>query len=49
MGRVGQRKPVTQRHVVAFVQDTLGYVYLGHWKDCDSNSKKTLFTGWLSR
>ena len=51
MGRVGQREALTQRQVVAFFREALGYAYLGDWKDRDGNSniEKTLLTDWLTR
>jgi type I restriction enzyme R subunit len=30
---VGQREIKTQRRVIAFLHDALGYTDLGHWKD----------------
>ncbi len=51
MSRVGQREILTQKSVVAFFQDALGYTYLGHWRDRDGNSniEQELLTGWLKR
>ncbi len=44
MSTVGQRKILTQRRVVAFFQDALGFAYLGHWQDRPDNSNG-LFAG----
>ena len=51
MSIVGQHEIVTQRRVIAFFRDALGYAYLGHWKDRPGNSnvEKDLLTGWLKR
>ena len=51
MSAVGQREILTQRRVVAFFRDALGYSYLGHWQDRadTSNVEKTLLTDWLNR
>ena len=51
MSTVGQREIFTQRRVIAYFQDALGYAYLGHWKDRPNNSnvEKDLLTGWLKR
>ena len=35
---VGQREIQTQKRVIAFFRDALGYAYLGHWKDREGNS-----------
>ena len=37
MSAVGQREIQTQRRVIAFFQDALGYRYLGRWQDRPSN------------
>ena len=37
MSKVGQREIQTQRRVVAFFQNALGYRYLGHWQDRPDN------------
>jgi len=37
MNGVGQREIRTQERVVRFFKDTLGYAYLGFWKDCPDN------------
>ena len=51
MSSVGQREIRTQRRVVEFFQDALGYTYLGHWKDRadNSNVEKALLSDWLKR
>jgi type I restriction enzyme R subunit len=51
MSTVGQRELLTQKRVVAFFKDALGYVYLGHWKDRldNSNIEEALLTSWLKR
>ena len=49
MSMVGQREIRTQQRVVGFFRDTLGYAYLGHWKDRPDNGniEETLLTSWL--
>ena len=37
MSTVGQIEKKTQARVVALFRDTLGYDYLGNWKDRDGN------------
>ena len=51
MSEVGQREIRTQRRVIAFFRDTLGYAYLGHWKEREGNSnvEHALLTDWLRR
>ena len=51
MSKVGQREIQTQRRLVAFFQDALGYAYLGHWKDRadNGNVENALLTDWLKR
>ena len=51
MSTVGKREIHTQRCVVEFFHDFLGYAYLGNWKDRSDNRnvKKTLLTDWLAR
>lgn len=51
MNSVGQREIHTQQRVIAFLRDTLGYDYLGHWKDREGNShiEKDQLTAWLKR
>ena len=38
MTQLGQPEIVTQRRVIAFFRDSLGYIYLGNWKDGPDNS-----------
>ena len=49
MSTVGQREILTQRRVVEFFQDALGYAYLGHWQDrADNGNIETwLLVSWL--
>ncbi len=51
MSKVGQREFQTQRRVVAFFKDALGYAYLGDWKDRadNGNVENALLTDWLKR
>ncbi len=51
MNGIGQPERRTQDKVVEFFQETLGYRYLGHWKDRDGNShiEKMLLETWLAR
>ena len=51
MSKVGQREFQTQRRVVAFFQNALGYRYLGRWQDRPDNRnvEETLLTDWLKR
>ena len=51
MGEVGQREIRTQRRVVAFFCEALGYAYLGHWQDRanDRNVEPELVRDWLER
>ena len=51
MSTVGQREFQTQRRVVAFFQNALGYRYLGRWQDRPDNRnvEETLLTDWLKR
>jgi type I restriction enzyme R subunit len=51
MGTVGQREIQTQKAVVRFFQEALGYVYLGHWQDRagNSNIEEELLAAWLKR
>ena len=48
---VGQREIQTQQRVLAFFRDALGYAYLGHWQDRESNAnvEQALLTDWLKR
>ena len=49
MSKVGQREIQTQRRVVAFFQNALGYRYLGHWQDRPDNRnvEREHITDWL--
>ncbi len=51
MSTVGQREILCQQRVLAFFRDALGYGYLGHWRDRDSNSnvEESELTRWLKR
>ena len=51
MSTIGQREILTQRRVIAFFRDALGYAYLGHWKDRSDNRniEEALLAGWLKR
>jgi type I restriction enzyme R subunit len=51
MTSVGQREIRTQKRVLQFFQDALGYTYLGHWKDREgsANVEETLLSDWLRR
>ena len=51
MSKVGQREIVTQQRVIAFLQDALGYAYLGNWHDRDGNGnvEEALLKQWLRR
>ena len=51
MSKVGQREIQTQRRVVAFFQNALGYKYLGHWQDRSGNRnvEREHTTDWLKR
>ena len=51
MSKVGEQEILTQQRVVALFEDTLGYVYLGNWKDHldNGNAEKGLITDWLKR
>jgi len=46
---VGQRESRTQQRVIAFFEETLGYDYLGRWKDrkANTNVEETLLRSWL--
>ena len=48
---VGQIERTTQRRVVEFFQNALGYEYLGNWqgREGNANIEKTLLTNWLKR
>ena len=49
MSEVGQREIRTQRRVVGFFQEALGYTYLGDWHDRPGNRNvaEVLVTNWL--
>ena len=49
MSAVGQREIQTQRRVIAFFQNALGYEYLGHWQDRSGNHnvERKLVADWL--
>ena len=51
MSKVGQKEIQTQRHVIRFFRDELGYDYLGYWKEREGNSnvEEKLLTAWLKR
>ena len=51
MTKVGERELRTQRRVVGFFRDTLGYDYLGHWQDRPDNRnvEERLLGDWLRR
>ena len=49
MSKVGQREILTQKRVIAFFKDALGYAYLGNWQDRDNNRniERELVIDWL--
>jgi len=49
MAQPGQKELHTQNKVKAFLQETLGYRYLGHWKDREGsdNVEEELLKKWL--
>lgn len=51
MSAVGQREILTQKRVIVFFKDALGYAYLGNWQDRDNNRnvEKELVIDWLER
>ena len=51
MSKVGQKEILTQKHVIRFLKDTLGYQYIGDWKDREENSnvEEDLLHDWLTR
>ena len=51
MSKVGQREILTQKRVIAFFKDALGYVYLGNWQDRANNRniETELVIDWLKR
>ena len=40
MSEVGQKEILTQKHVIQFFRDGLGYDYLGNWKDRPDNTEQ---------
>ena len=50
MNTAGQFEIATQRNVIAFFQDALGYAYLGNWQDSANNGNvaKELLSDWLA-
>lgn len=51
MTHIGQKEILTQKQVIRFFHNQLGYDYLGNWKDRDGNSniEKGYLTDWLKR
>lgn len=51
MSSIGEKEALTQKRVVEFFHDTLGYRYLGNWKDREGNAnvEEELLTDWLKR
>ncbi len=51
MSTVGQQETKTQKRVIAFFENALGYAYLGHWKEREGNSNvaEAVLTHWLRR
>lgn len=51
MSKVGQKEVLTQKQVIKFFNNNLGYGYLGHWKDREGNSniEESYLTDWLKR
>lgn len=51
MNMVGEREVQTQKRVIKFFLDTLGYRYLGFWKDRDDNNNvdDELLGAWLKK
>ncbi|MBI1294274.1 HsdR family type I site-specific deoxyribonuclease [bacterium] len=51
MSAVGEREARTQRRVIDFFQHSLGYTYLGNWKDRANNRnvERGLLSDWLKR
>ena len=50
MSGVGRLEFRTQQDVIQFFQGSLGYTYLGHWKDRENNTniENRLLTDWLA-
>ena len=51
MNTIGQKEIRTQKNVIAFFKEELGYDYLGDWhhRQDNSNIEKALLTDWLKR
>jgi hypothetical protein len=51
MPNVGQREIETQRRVIEFLRDALGYANLGYWRHREENShiEEALLAGWPMR
>ncbi len=51
MNTIGQKEIRTQKNVIAFFKEELGYNYLGDWhhRQDNSNIEKALITDWLKR
>ena len=49
MSKVGQREIRTQKRVIAFFKDALGYAYLGNWQDRANNRnvEEEMVSNWL--
>ena len=50
MRTIGQREEITQKRVIEFFQEALGYAYLGNWRErqWNSNVEKESLDAWLS-
>ena len=51
MNTIGQKENRTQKNVIAFFKEKLGYDYLGDWhhRQNNSNVEKARLTDWLKR
>ena len=52
MNTVGEREIRTQKRVIAFFKDTLGYTYLGNWEHSGEDNSNILsedLADWLRR
>ncbi|MBW2123469.1 MAG: restriction endonuclease subunit R, partial [Deltaproteobacteria bacterium] len=51
MSTVGQKEIQTQKRVIEFFHNALGYRYLGNWEDREGNAnvEEELLTDWLKR
>ncbi len=51
MSKVDQKEIQTQQHVIWRFTNDLGYRYLGHWKDRETNAnvEEELLSDWLIR